>query len=111
MCDLSVRPLVAADVPMLLDMLRELAAHTGQSSAITAQRWSWKSRSICTTSVFSMATGVGSLSVSRADSALTPGPPMLMAGRVCARVPVASRKRCTKRGVARFSRTMAPSRH
>ncbi|MDR6294208.1 MULTISPECIES: GNAT family N-acetyltransferase [Inquilinus] len=38
MCDLSVRPLVAADVPMLLDMLRELAAHTGQSAAITAQR-------------------------------------------------------------------------
>ena len=36
--DLTVRPLGAADVPMLLDMLRELAAFTGEPAAMTAQR-------------------------------------------------------------------------
>jgi GNAT superfamily N-acetyltransferase len=36
--DLTVRPLGAADVPMLLDMLRELAAFTGSPAAMTAQR-------------------------------------------------------------------------
>lgn len=33
-----MRPLVAADVPMLLDMLRELAAFAGDASVMTAQR-------------------------------------------------------------------------
>src|SRR4051812_7616856 len=36
--DLTVRSLVTADVPMLLDMLRELAAFTGDLAAMTAQR-------------------------------------------------------------------------
>ncbi|TSD86501.1 GNAT family N-acetyltransferase [Mycobacterium sp. KBS0706] len=38
MTDLTVRPLGAADVPMLLDMLRELAAFAGDLAAMTAQR-------------------------------------------------------------------------
>lgn len=36
--DLTVRLLAPADVPMLLDMLRELAAHTGEPEAMTAER-------------------------------------------------------------------------
>ncbi|MGL4964408.1 MAG: GNAT family N-acetyltransferase [Inquilinus sp.] len=38
MTDLTVRPLGAADVPMLLDMLRELATFAGDLAAMTAQR-------------------------------------------------------------------------